>query len=68
MNRMFTAALLTATLLAVPMIAQAENNHFVEQVENSHLAILTGLTSDQLAQMTMEEISIVIQLRRDAAN
>lgn len=68
MNRMFTAALLTATLLAVPMIAQAENNHFAEQAENSHLAILTGLTSNQLAQMTMEEISIVIQLRRDAAN
>ncbi|QPH55413.1 hypothetical protein [Pontivivens ytuae] len=52
------ALALAAALMAVisPAAAQDTGNH--------HLQGLTGLTAEQLDDMTMEEIAIVIQTRQ----
>ncbi|QIK39413.1 hypothetical protein [Pontivivens nitratireducens] len=54
MYRILNTALIAITLIAMPIAAQAEN---------SHLGGLTGLSSEQLADMTLEEIALVIQSR-----
>lgn len=60
MTRTLTSTLLAAALIATPLAAQQE--------DNNHLTGITGLTSSQIATMSMEQISAAILVFRAYQN